>query len=743
MPTHFKLILLAGAAWSATAGVAMAADPAPAPGKDTVEELVVTARRTEENQQRTPVSVSAFSQRTLDAQGAKDTTDLQGAVPNLNIAHGRGAGDATNIYIRGVGQPDALQTFDPAVGVYVDDVYYSRIQGTMFELLDLADVEVLRGPQGTLYGKNTIGGALKLTTVKPSQTFHASADLAFGNYNSVDMKGAISGPVTDTVAIGVAALDAQHSGYVKDPTTPSRDYNNQNTQALRAQIAWTPTTAFRLDLTADYTRENPHLTVGQATNTLVTAFGGTLQTIPSPPPAYNFQTSTSPSLPNKQPLTSMGIEAEAGWKFNDVLSMKSITAYRRLKIDLFEDIDATPLQLGDVQVAFNQAQFTQEFQLNYVQNGWNVVGGLYYLHETIPSHQEAYANDFLRPFTFLRTIDDNLNTSSWAAYINASYALTDKLRISGGLRYTNERKTYFRTTSTFSNLAAVVGTFAPPFTPTTWTNVSPMASIDYQVTPAAMLYARYAQGFQSGGFNGRANSANQNIPYNPEDLSSYEVGAKTEWFDHRLRLNGDVFYNDYTNFQASVGASEVINGVPTPILTVLNAGKLNIYGVELEASATPMHGLKLDSEIGYLDAKYARFDDTSFPGGTRKWETPAFSPRLTARFGGSYAWEMGANGSVTLGVEARYRSQMALSVDNADPTTRAQYPGMWQGAYWVEDLQLVWDSPDRRYSVGIYGKNIGDTVYKNDAQNFITVGHILTAYYGDPATWNVTFRYRY
>jgi iron complex outermembrane receptor protein len=743
MSPIFKMILMTGTAWGAACTVVTAAEPpAPAPA-DTVGEVVVTARRTAENIQEAPVSVSDFTQRTLDQVGAKDVTDLQGAVPNLNLVHGRGAGDATNIYIRGVGQPDALQTFDPAVGVYIDDVYYSRIQGTMFNLLDLEDVEVLRGPQGTLYGKNTIGGALKLTTVKPSDDLRASADITAGDYQDLEAKVGISGPISPTVSAGISAMTASHAGYVSDPTTPSRTYNDEKTQAVRGQLAWKPSDSFKVNLAGDYTRENGHLTAGQATNTLTSAFGATLYAVSSPPPAWTYQASLSPTLPNRQPLMSEGVSATMTWNANPDWTIKSITAYRRLKIDLFEDIDATPLQLGDVQVAFDQHQTSQEFQFNYVHGPLTVVSGLYYLRETIPSHQDAYANAYLTPFTFLRTIDDDLKTTSEAAYVNASYQVTDKLHISGGLRYTDEEKAYTRSTSTFSSFAALNNvTFAPPFPTTTWTKVSPMASIDYQATPSAMLYARVAEGFQSGGFNGRANSANQNLPYAPENLISYEAGAKTEWFDKRLRLNGDVFYNDYTDFQASVGASELIAGIPTPILTVLNAGKLKITGAELELTAVPVKGLRIESEIGLLDAKYDSFNDTSFPGGTRAWETPAFSPHMTARIGAAYEWPL-ANGSLTLGGQGRYRSEMALGIDNADPATRAHYAGLWQDAYWVADAQLVWERADRRYSVGIYGKNIGGTIYKTDAQNFLSVGHIITAYYGDPTTWDVALRYRY
>jgi len=208
MKNLMKTALLAGAAWSA-ASCAFAQDTA-ASNASTVEEIVVTARRTEENVQRVPASVSAFSDKALERLQATDPTGLQGAVPNLNIVQGRGSSNATNIYIRGVGQPDALQTFDPAVGVYVDDVYYSRIRGAQFDLLDLERVEVLRGPQGTLYGKNTIGGALKFVTRKPSQDLRATAELGVGDYGAVEAKGAVSGPITDIVSGGIAGLISKH-----------------------------------------------------------------------------------------------------------------------------------------------------------------------------------------------------------------------------------------------------------------------------------------------------------------------------------------------------------------------------------------------------------------------------------------------------------------------------------------------------------------------------------------------------
>src|SRR5690606_22702781 len=238
------------------------------------EELVVTARRTEESLQEVPASVSAFSEEQLARLGATDATGLQGAVPTLNIVQGRGSSNATNIYIRGVGQPDALQTFDPAVGFYVDGVYYSRIRGTQMDLLDIERVEVLRGPQGTLYGKNTIGGAYSVITRRPGQDPHGLFQVTLGDYGQMESRIAASGPLTDTFAVGGAIFGATRDGYVTNPVT-GEEYNNRNAWGGRFQAAWDVTPNFSLDFAADYAEEDNALTMGQAISTLV-SFAGAL-----------------------------------------------------------------------------------------------------------------------------------------------------------------------------------------------------------------------------------------------------------------------------------------------------------------------------------------------------------------------------------------------------------------------------------------------------------------------------------
>jgi iron complex outermembrane receptor protein len=725
------------------------------------QDIVVTARRTAESLQDVPASVSAFTAETLDRVGAVDPSGLQGAVPNLNIVQGRGSGNALNVYIRGVGQPDALQTFDPAVGFYVDDVYHSRIRGTQLELFDVERVEVLRGPQGTLYGKNTIGGAVRVITRRPGQDPHAAASVAFGEYSQLEGRLSASGPINENWAIGASVLMATRDGYVTNPTTGD-EYNDRNVGAARIALAWDPTANFSADFAADFSQEQNALQMGQATNTLTTIFGVPLRTLPAVPPEFNYTASATPGLPNSQDLEQGGVSATFSWEVSDALTLKSITAGRRLQYDDYIDIDATTLELGDVFVGVDQDQVSQELQAIYQSDRLTVVGGLYYLRENVSSDQIAFADSFTLGFSpgFTRTISDDLETTSWAAYTNASFALTDRLNLSAGVRYTEEEKTYNRTTSVY-----LVGTPLPPgAVPTlgtpfafrgneTWDDVSPMASIDFHATDNILLYGRVARGFKSGGFNGRANSPGEEQPYDPETSLSYEIGAKTDWMDNRLRLNLAVFQNTYEDFQARVGRAVTSPTQPLPAIdfAVLNAGQLDIWGAELEVSYNPIEALLLDAQIGYLNAEYGSFFEqraavlpaTGFTVLDRSNQTPAFSPEWTARFGAQYRFGFSDGSGVTVGASARFRSEHALAVDNANLTTGARYAGMWQDDYWLYDARLLWENSEGNFTFGIVGRNLTDEVYKTDAQEFSSVGGIRTAYYGAPSTWTATLGWRY
>ena len=725
-------------------------------GPDTSSgEIIVTARRTEERLQRVPASVSAFNERTLDRIQAQDTTGLQGAVPNLNIVQGRGSSNSTNIYIRGIGQPDALQTFDPAVGVYVDDVYLSRIRGNQLDLLDVERIEVLRGPQGTLYGKNTIGGAIKFVSRKPGQELRANGSIALGSDDQLEFKAAVSGPLNKTISAGIAVLRSTRDGFVRDEVL-NRRYNDKDTVGVRGALAFTPSDRLRVDLTADYSKDDAALTVGRPLNDLVSAFNFVM-VAPNKEGTgrYDWTGRTTPGLPNSTKLKHYGFSGTIAYDLTDALTLRSITAYRNLKTDDFIDIDATQWEVGDVFVGVKQHQTSQEFQLTHSGDRLNYVFGLYYMNERVRSHQEAYASDFLRvspvfAYTFTRFIDDDLHTNSYAAYGNASYQIAPKVRVSGGLRYTHESKDYDRFTSVDSNFPLPI---FPPFgfnpPKGKWNDWSPMASIDWQVTPSTMLYARAAKGFKSGGFNGRANGPTEASEYKPETVWSYEAGFKSTPIS-QVRVNGSVFYNDYKDFQARIAETDPSSGFPTPLLRVLNVGKLNIKGAELEANWTPLDGLLLDTQIGYLDAEYKEFYDERFPNNSRAFQTPAFSPKWTMRFGAQYGFDLPNVGSVTIGGQSRYRSRSALAVDNTfvgagsgKVGTKTEIPGLFQSGYWLYDARIVWEDVTKRFAVGLYGYNLSDRRYQTDGQEFSSVGQVRTVYYGNPRTYMLRLTARY
>ena len=732
-------------------------------GQDTATgEIVVTARRTEENVQRVPSAVSVFNERTLDRIQATDTTGLQGAVPNLNIVQGRGSSNATNIFIRGIGQPDALQTFDPAVGVYVDDVYLSRIRGNQLDLLDLERIEVLRGPQGTLYGKNTIGGAIKFVTRKPGQDFRANASLGLGSYNQIEFKGAVSGPLGETVAAGFSFIRSVRDGFVED-RGDDREYNDKDTIGGRAALAFTPTDRLRFDVTADYAHDDAKLNTGAPINDILNLFTPTVEVpLERDPDDYDYTVRTTPGLPNSTKMTHWGLSGTAAYDVNDALTLKSITAYRKLKTEDYVDIDATEAEVGDVLVDVHQKQVSQEFQLTYTSDRLTGVAGLYYLKEDITSHQKAFADDLvnLTAFrgifpdvllgpsnfpTFLRTVDDDLETESLAAYANASFAVTDALRLSAGVRWTREEKDYFRTTSTFSTSPLL--TSLAPFEfdrKDKWSDVSPMASIDYRFSPSTMAYLRYAKGFKSGGFNGRANEVGSSTTYDPETVDSLEAGFKTS-INRTLRFNAAVFHNNYKDFQARVSELDESTVPPTPLLSVLNAGKLRIRGAEVEAAWTPVPELLIDTQIGYLDAEYKEFVDLRFTNfeGSRAFQDPAFAPKWTMRFGAQYAVGLGESGAITIGGQARYRSRHALSVDNTFTNSETEIEGLFQKGYWLADARVVWENTSKRYSVGVYANNLFDKLYKTDGQEFSSIGNIRTVYFGAPQTFTLRLTARY
>jgi iron complex outermembrane receptor protein len=698
-----------------------------------LEEVVVTAQRREQALQEVPMSISAFTGEQLAALQADNLDSLQGAVPNLNLVQGRGSNSSVNAFIRGVGQPDALQTFDPAVGVYVDDVYMARIQGALFKIYDIERIEVLRGPQGTLYGKNTPGGAIRLVTRTPGQEFEAQAGVLVGDYDRFQARGYVSGPLSDNFAMGLSVLHDERDGFVTDPTT-GKDYNDEDTTVVRFKANWDASEDVNVVFAADRTTEDVALTLGRAEAALTSIdfATGVVVRQPAPTSEWNRQTRTSFENGEGQEVENQGASLTVNWEFGQSTALKSITAYRELDAELYIDIDATEWELGDVLVAVDQNQFTQEFQLLGSSGNVDWVAGLYYLNEELPSHQEAYADDFLLlggvPISFLRTIDDNLETKSYAAFGQVDWAFADQWSLGAGLRYTEEKKDYCRSTSTFSN---ILGNADPAFAfcdSDSWGSWTPTFTLDYAWTDDVHFYGRLAKGFKSGGFNGRANSAADVSTFDPEEVWTAELGAKTTVADGRLQANYTVFASRYDDFQARVSVAEGIDFR----FPVLNAAELDIKGAEVELNWLATENLQLSTQIGYLDAKYG---SGGFTGSDGVADEPAFSPEWTARFAGIYSINLAGGSTIQLAADANYRDSMWLSVENVAPLT--------EGDYWVLNGWVSWISPQQNWTVMAGIKNATDELYKVEGQEFRSVSNIQTAYYGDPQTWTLSLEYRY
>lgn len=710
-----------------------------------LETIVVTARRRSENPEKVPVAISAFSSEDLKDMQAVDITGLQGSVPNMNIVQGRGSSSNVNIFIRGIGQPDALQTFDPGVGFYVDDVYYSRINGALMDLFDIDHVEVLRGPQGTLYGMNSTGGAVKVVTKTPTDTPEGSVAVTAGDYGRIDTQAYLSGPLNKVLSGSIAAGTFKNDGYVTDPVT-GRHFNDDDTQAIRGKLDFHPSENFNAILAVDYSHQNTDLTMGQPTAPLTSVDLGTGATnvllMPSP---WDFHAQTSFGPDKGQKLIQKGVALHMDWRLGDNWDFKSITAYRKLDTAAYIDIDASQEQLGDVLVELRQHQLSQEFQLQYNNHdNLQAVMGLFYLNEHVPTHQEAYADDFLTlfglPIDFLRTIDDNLVNKSYAAFGNATWSFGDGWSLSAGVRYTDEKKDYFRTTTAFYGppLTAFNSTFAFNASKS-WSAVTPSVALQKQINPQLMWYASANRGFKSGGFNGRANAPSDVSSFNPEFVWTYESGLKFRSADSRLQANGDVFYSDYKDFQARV--SDVTNPndpIPNFGFPVLNAAKLTMYGAEFQGSMLVGESSSLQAQVGYLNAKYDRFNDPRVqidPSLASLHAHVAFTPNWTARVAATHTFNLHDGSAITVGGDVSYRGTMWLSVDNR--------PGLMQPAYTLAGLFGVFDSANGHWQIRAGVRNLTDKTYKTDAQEFSSVGNIQTAYYGWPRNYYVTARYNF
>ena len=722
-----------------------------------IEQVVVTARRREESLQDVPVAITALTADQLLEQNVRTLEDLTAYAPNIKVNAGRATTSTINAYIRGVGQNDPLWGFEPGVGIYMDDVYIARPQGALLDVYDVERIEVLRGPQGTLYGKNTLAGAIKYVTrdiATEDPEFHVTA--TGGSYNQRDLKVGGSMPVVaDHVYLGAAVAYLQRDGYgelVNDGTPrvfnhAGQDVSDKDVLAARANATFVWGDSSKLRVLVDTIQDNSNAAGGKRLNNLLQ-------------PALDDRFDQRTDMPVDQDrFITKGAAATYTQSFSDALDFKLVGSYREGDGRQFIDFEELNANLFQVPAQYSDDQASGEVQLTYTGDTLKAVTGVYYFDGTARGAFDAS----LGANNLTALTKGSVNTQSTAVYADGTWKLTDRLNLNAGVRWNQDEKeaTVF-VQQYLGRLAADQTLFDQNHVPagftalgapqTNYTNdrsfsdVLPRFGFDYRLTDDVLAYVIYNKGFKSGGFDMRGNeTANPATRdgYDSETADNYEAGLKSTWFDDTLQLNLTVFYTPYEDVQITTQQFQSINGVPTNVTAVLNAGKQLNQGVELESVWRPVPALTMVLNVGYLDAEFEEFLVGCTPpaaGCTRDVSSlnePINSPEWTTFLGATYRWELGG-GDLAAHAGYQYRSKTKVANTIASITD--------QDAYDVLDLGVAYTTSSQAWRFALEGKNILDEEYRVAGYDFgnITTPHISQiGFYGPPRTVSLSATYRY
>lgn len=724
---------LAVSAVLALAASAPYAQTAPPPAKAAaaqslqLEEVMVTARKYAENIQETPVSVTAFNSATIDKLGMTNMTDIALRTPGL--AYGNfGDSKLSPTSLRGVVSSAGSAGQDPAVGVYVDEVFIGQGADAALDLYDIDRIEVLRGPQGTLYGRNTIGGVISMTTKRPTDTFEASTDLTYGNYDYVRVGGSVSGPLVANVLKGkISAVYDDRAGtdtnvWLHIPV------NDKHHWTARGQLLFTPSEDTELAVTADYFKIDQHPLVFETLNyndskllpILLDAFELPRNTDPYDRRVYSSQKTA-------ETLEAWSASATLKMKFGDV-DFTSITAYRTHDYFSRDDTERSPVDFAYDGDPEQVDTFSEEARLAWTTGSFDWLVGAYYFNRSSKNMSfieigADLAALFEAPeITGLRMGSNAaIDTTSVSGFASATWRASAKLDFTLGGRYTHEKKAidYAQTDA----LGLLGGTFSIK-ADDTWGQFTPNASARYRFTPEVMGYATVSEGFKSGGFNDGLGDAN-GIGYDPETVWNYEIGLKNELFDRRVVANVAVYYMQWNDIQ--ITTDNPVTPIYDPM--ILNAGKAHSTGIEAEIQAAATERLTLGATLSVQEAKY---DEGTLPTGEALKRIP-FAAKYTSNLNAEYRIPVGS-GELSLLGEAVLRGDSYLTIDN-------QTDGH-VGNYALYNTRVSYTSDSGLWHVTLWGKNLADKTVKQrlfDLSSQDLVGQKFIAL-GDPRTYGVTVR---
>jgi len=748
------------------------ADTASAAADGNTHQVVVTARRRAELIQDVPGSVTALSGAELEKQAIPDIAALTEKVPNTTLKASRGTNTTLTAYIRGIGQQDPVAGYEQGVGIYLDDVYLARPQGALTDIYDLERIEVLRGPQGTLYGRNTIGGAVKYVTRKlaAKPTFDIKATV--GNHGEKDLVLKGSAPVSSILRLGATVGTFNRDGFSRNVLN-GRDNYDKDVVAGRFSAELVPNSDLFARFTADKTVDKSEAKQGY-------------RLTPGPAPAnqaplsgeYDTRANLYAVNGHEQEVTTEGISLLLEYAIDPTLSIKSISAHRKSKSYAPIDFDSLPTPLWEAPSIYSDRQTSQEFQLTYTGAKLQGVAGVFAMKANAFNEFDVLYNA-LGGLSLLTR--DDIDTRTWAAYVDASYSLTDTFSVTAGGRYTSDqrRADIFKATylglagsPNLGNPAAIIA--GVPNTDLgkdeldrTDKKFTPKVGFGWKLAPEHNVYTTWAKGFKGGMFDPRmdlSSTGGPNSPaslakrrgVDPEEVSSVEVGLKSSMNGGRLQTNAAVFYTDYKNVQIpgsipTFAANGSVNGFAG---TLTNAGKAKIKGLELEAVAYLTNALSVSAMYSHIDAEYKEWFVANGPTLVNIAASTEFqnTPRNAASLALNYDWPLaiaGRAGTLSVSPAVSYKSkvyQTEIARPTGVPALDATIPGnlaLAQDGYALWDAGVVWTSTDRKIQVGLHGRNLADKRYKVAGYNFSGFFNTVTAYYGDPRTVRATLNLKF
>jgi iron complex outermembrane receptor protein len=669
--------MLAGVASLALAPAAVLAQES---GDVQLEEVVVTAERTVSTVQRTPIAITAIGGEELVRQGVRDAQDLSGKVPNVNIANNVGTMTVT---IRGVGTSYDNQSAEPAVNVNVDGVYFARAASAAGAMFDIERIEALRGPQGTLYGRNSTGGSLNIITKKPTQKFEGQVEADLGNYDSRRFFGMFNLPVIeDKLALRLAFQTNKRDGYTDN--APATDYNDADDIALRVHALFTPSEKWSVLVSADYGH-----------------YGGV---------GPNHITSQDISTNKfKSPMDTDGRRNTPIWgasvQFNadvGLADMTYIAAYRSFRRDQIFDNDYinTPATTRDNYAVYNWENSNWSHELRFASKPTNerlkwVAGAFYYSEKNNFQYTTYNSSATTNSSCFC---NHDTGGKSYALFGQATYKLTETLGLTGGLRYTRDTK--FENGRTIITPTTGAQTIITNTADLKWDNVSGKVGVEWQVAPASLLYGSVSNGYKSGGYYDGLNST-----YKPEKLTAFEIGSKNRFFDSRLQINIAAFYYDYKDFQAVyVATLPVINA---RVAATGNAKKARSKGVEVEGTYLLTQDDRFEFSVSRLEARFIDFLLNSVPPQNFSNSDMPRSPDWSLSAGYTHTWRLGNGARISARARSYYQTGTWLTFQHLN--------GSYQKEYTRTDADLTYDSADGRWYGSAYIRNIENAVVGGNA----------------------------